>query len=590
MQKKKKKSKIKFDEYKVLLKYAKPDKHRIILACLALFILNTTSVLTGYLIGSSTEEITKGHLKISLIFLGCYALVEIISNAGSTIATYFLNKYQIKISRRIGYDTYEKTMALPAIAFEKMTSGEIINRVTNDTECILGLFQRIIFFISRLVGATVIYIYILFNSWEIALEIVLILILFYFILKKYRKEVKVVKKKTKESFDKFTNITVESIRGVREIRTLGVIDNLTRNVRKVISNLLDASLKNNYVQSKFDVEDSTIMMVLEVGSFVLCAILLYYGRITLTFFVAMTYYIYRFMYLLESVSDIVKMLEDVSVSLGRVNEILNNKLYKDVEYGIREIPEVKGYIKFDNVSFHYPKEANTLENFSVEFKPNMKIAIVGASGGGKTTIFNLLTRIFDPIKGKITLDGVNISNLTENCLRNSISIIRQEPFIFNRTILENFKMIDDNVSLEEVRHYCKLASIDDYIMSLPKKYDTLLGEGGVNLSGGQKQRIAIARTLLKRSKVILFDEATSALDNQTQDIVKDTISELAVDHTIIIIAHRLETIKDADIIYVIDKGKVIASGTHKSLIKNSKEYKALYQEKNEKKSLELFDK
>ena len=580
--KSKKKSKINLEEYKVIFKYAKEDKIKILIACLGLFILNTSSVFTGYFIGSSTEEITKGHLKMSLLFLLCYALIEICSNVGSSVASFFLNKYQIKISRKIGYDTYVKTMALPAIAFEKKTSGEIINRVTNDTESILGLFQQIIYFLSRFVGAIVIYIYILFNSWEIALEIFVIMFIFYFILKNYRKENKIVKKKTKESFDKFTNITVESIRGVREIRTLGVIDNLTRNVRKIISNLLDSSLKNNYVQKKFDVEASFIMLLLEVGSFVLSAILLYYGKVTLTFFIAMTYYIYRFMYLLESVSDIVKTLEDVSVSLGRVNEILNNKLYKDVEYGIREIPDVKGYIKFDNVSFHYPKEANTLENFSVEFKPNMKIAIVGASGGGKTTIFNLLTRIFDPIKGKITLDGVNISNLTERCLRKNISIIRQEPFIFNRTILENFKMIDDNISLDEVRHYCKLASIDDYIMSLPKKYDTLLGEGGVNLSGGQKQRIAIARTLLKRSKVILFDEATSALDNQTQDIVKDTISELAHDHTIIIIAHRLETIKDADIIYVIDNGKVIASGTHKSLIKNSKEYKALYQEKKAK--------
>ena len=580
--KSKKKPKINLEEYKVILKYAKEDKIKILIACLGLFILNTSSVFTGYFIGSSTEEITKGHLKMSLLFLLLYALIEICSNVGSSVASFFLNKYQIKISRKIGYDTYVKTMALPAIAFEKKTSGEIINRVTNDTESILGLFQQIIYFLSRFVGAIVIYIYILFNSWEIALEIFVIMFIFYFILKNYRKENKIVKKKTKESFDKFTNITVESIRGVREIRTLGVIDNLTRNVRKIISNLLDSSLKNNYVQKKFDVEASFIMLLLEVGSFVLSAILLYYGKVTLTFFIAMTYYIYRFMYLLESVSDIVKTLEDVSVSLGRVNEILNNKLYKDVEYGIREIPDVKGYIKFDNVSFHYPKEANTLENFSVEFKPNMKIAIVGASGGGKTTIFNLLTRIFDPIKGKITLDGVNISNLTESCLRKNISIIRQEPFIFNRTILENFKMIDDNISLDEVRHYCKLASIDDYIMSLPKKYDTLLGEGGVNLSGGQKQRIAIARTLLKRSKVILFDEATSALDNQTQDIVKDTISELAHDHTIIIIAHRLETIKDADIIYVIDNGKVIASGTHKSLIKNSKEYKALYQEKKAK--------
>ena len=306
------------------------------------------------------------------------------------------------------------------------------------------------------------------------------------------------------------------------------------------------------------------------------------GIIPLSFFIAMTYYIYRFASLLDSTVDFYKNIESVSVSLERVGDILNNKLYKDVEYGVRELNNPEGVIRFNDVTFHYPKEKDVLKGFNVEFRPNMKIAIVGSSGGGKTTIFNLLTRLFDPIKGKITLDGVNLVNLTEKSLRDNISIIRQDPFIFNKTILENFKIIDDNLTLEEIRHYCKLASIDDYIMSLPKKYETIIGEGGVNLSGGQKQRIAIARTLVKKSKVILFDEATSALDNETQDIVKDTISELVSDHTVIIIAHRLETIIDADIIYVIDSGKVIDAGTHKQLLKRCEYYKKLYKNSDNK--------
>jgi ATP-binding cassette subfamily B protein len=252
---------------------------------------------------------------------------------------------------------------------------------------------------------------------------------------------------------------------------------------------------------------------------------------------------------------------------------------------VRELNNPEGIIRFKDVTFHYPKESDVLKDFNVEFRPNMKIAIVGSSGGGKTTIFNLLTRLFDPIKGKITIDGVNISSLTETSLRNNISIIRQDPFIFNKTILENFLIIDDSLTLEEIRHYCKLASIDDYIMTLPKKYNTLLGEGGVNLSGGQKQRLAIARTLVKKSKIILFDEATSALDNETQDIVKDTITHLVPDHTILIIAHRLETIIDADIIYVIDNGKVVDAGTHKQLLKRCKYYKKLYHDRENKTSI-----
>ena len=179
-------------------------------------------------------------------------------------------------------------------------------------------------------------------------------------------------------------------------------------------------------------------------------------------------------------------------------------------------------------------------------------------------------------KGEITLDGVNIKNLTEDSLRNNISIIRQEPFIFNRTIYENFKILDPKVTKEQVKEYCKLTCIDCYIQSLPNGYDTLLGEGGVNLSGGQKQRLSIARTLLKKSKVILFDEATSALDNESQEIIKKTIDNLSKNHTVIIIAHRLSTIIDSDVIHVIKAGKVYATGVHRDLIKTCDYYRKLY--------------
>ena len=157
-----------------------------------------------------------------------------------------------------------------------------------------------------------------------------------------------------------------------------------------------------------------------------------------------------------------------------------------------------------------------------------------------------------------------------------ISIIRQEPFIFNRTIKENFLLLNKDLTLDQIRKYTKLAYLDDYIMSLPDQYDTLLGESGVNLSGGQKQRLSIARTLAKESKVILFDEATSALDNESQAYIKQAIDNLVKDHTVVIVAHRLSTIIDADIIYVIDKGKIADKGTHEELLKTSKIYKKLY--------------
>ena len=304
------------------------------------------------------------------------------------------------------------------------------------------------------------------------------------------------------------------------------------------------------------------------------------GQTSVAFMVAMTWYIYRFTNLVYNITSFTKTLERLSVSMDRIAEILNNKLYKDVEFGVSEV-NGNGVVEFKGVTFKYPNENRlVLDNVNIKFENNKKIAIVGASGEGKSTIFNLITRLFDPTKGTITIDGVNIQKLTEKSLRQNVSIIRQEPFIFNRTIKENFELIDPKASLESIRKYCKLASIDDYIMSLPKQYNTLLGEGGVNLSGGQKQRLAIARTLLKKSKIILFDEATSALDNESQEIVKDTIDNLVDDHTIIIVAHRLTTIVNADVIYVIEKGKVIAEGTHDELLKSCKEYQKLYKKEN----------
>ena len=268
----------------------------------------------------------------------------------------------------------------------------------------------------------------------------------------------------------------------------------------------------------------------------------------------------------------------MTVSLKRIDEILNNKLYEDEKFGLKEINDESCEIEFKNVKFKYRKEDKDLilKGLTMKLEPNKKIAIVGKSGNGKSTLFNLLLRYFDSTSGTIKINGVNIKELSEKSLRDNISVIRQAPYLFNTSIMDNFKIVKEDVTLEEVRNVCKKAYIDDYIMSLPDKYDTLIGEGGVNLSGGQKQRIAIARTLLKDTKVILFDEATSALDNESQEYIKKTIDNLVDTHTIIIVAHRLSTIMDADQIFVIDKGKVALSGTHKELMMESSIYKKLY--------------
>ena len=466
---------------------------------------------------------------------------------------------------------------LPAYAYEKTSSGEVINRIVSDADSLSFAFSRLVALISSLTASLVVLVYIFINSWVLGIEIVIFVGLLYLVISKYDPMLINVHKERKKSQDKFTSLVNESIRGIREIKTLGVKNNLISNMKEIVTSVFNKSKEEIDIQKSFNIKTRFLKSTLEVGVFATCVILLYYKSISLTFFVAMTYYVYRYTWLIENINDLTQTYQKVIVSISRVNDILENRIYDDEKFGIKELNKVNGIIQFKDVTFAYPDEEKLLDNFNLSIFPNKKVAIVGSSGSGKSTLFNLLTRIFDPLEGEITIDGVNIQDLTEESLRKHISIIRQEPFVFNRSIKDNFKIINNKITISEIRKYTKMAYLDDYIMSLPKKYDTVLGEGGVNLSGGQKQRLSIARTLSKGSEIILFDEATSALDNTSQEYIKKTIDNLVKNHTVVIVAHRLSTIMDADIIHVVSNGKIVASGRHNELLNSSNIYRELYE-------------
>lgn len=560
-----------------IIKLIKEDKWKLIVSGILIFLCGLTGIFTGYLNGAAVEAITNSNINLAIMYLIMYFFIGVlIGTILSGLANSMLLKIESKLTRKLGFNTYKKALNLPAIAFEEMSSGEIINRITNDADSLSFTFGKMINMISSIVTALVILVYVFFNSWIVGLILIIFLIILYFIIKKYTPLLKDAHKERKTTQDSFTSLANESIRGIREIKTLGIKEQLINNAKKSIDNIFKVSKKEIDLETRFNIVISLLKEVLEVGVFIICIILLYYKQITLTFFIAMTYYIYRYMWFIECLNDFTETYQKVSVSLDRVNEILENQKFNDVVFGNTDIKNMKGIIKFKDVSFSYPNEEKVLDDFNLIIEPNKKIAIVGASGQGKSTLFNLITRLFDANAGTISIDDVNILDISEECLRKNVSIIRQEPFIFNRTILENFKIIDENIKLKDVKKYVKEAYLDEYIESLPKKYDTLLGEGGVNLSGGQKQRLAIARTLAKNSKIILFDEATSALDNNSQEFIKKSIDNLVKNHTVVIVAHRLSTIIDADVIYVIDKGRVIASGTHNQLLTSCDYYKNLY--------------
>lgn len=565
-------------EFRPLIKLIGNDKKKLIIASILIFISGIATIFTGYLNGAAVEAITNLEVKNALIFLGIYFLIEItLDGIVVHTANSMLYKIESALTRKLGFFTYKKTIDLPSVAFEEKSSGEIINRVTQDADSLSFAFGRLLNLVSSLVSSLIIIIYVFINSWIIGLEIIFLVGLLFIIISIYNPKLKEIHKERKQEQDKFTSLVTESVRGIREIKTLGIKNSLISDMIEIIKMIYNKSSKETDIQKQFNVITRFLKSVLEVGVFVTCVILLYYKQINLTFFIAMTYYVYRYMWLIENLNDLTQTYQKTVVAIGRVNEILENKLYEDEKFGDKELKNVKGEIEFKNAYFAYPNEENTLKGLNLKLEPNKKIAVVGKSGQGKSTLFNLLTRIFDLKEGDLLLDNVNIKDLSEESLRKNISIIRQEPFIFNKTIKENFMLIDKDITLEEIRKYSKMAYIDDYIMSLPNQYDTVLGEGGVNLSGGQKQRLSIARTLCKKSKIILFDEATSALDNNSQEYVKKAIDNLVKDHTVVIVAHRLSTIMDADIIHVIDKGKVVASGKHNYLLDNNKIYKNLYE-------------
>ena len=563
-------------------KYFRHEKKLLIKSFIFIFISSFLGVAYGYLIGEATEYATEGHFFIAVLTLLFYLLLALLDNLiFDRLGKISMKKACSNTMERISYDVYYKVGLLPARAFEEKTSGELINRVVSDSSTITETFQQFIRVITTLFTALLIFIYVLFNSWIVAIEIVLYFALFYMFSNNFLPLIKETQKEISNEKDNTVAEVNETIRGIREIRALGIRKSINNTVKKIINITFIKTRKQMVDEENYYSATYSLGNGLEVIVFITCIILMSLGKSDIGFFIAMTYYIYRFTFLVEWVMNLSSSVQKMRVAIERVDEILGNKLYPDITFGTLNKTDIVGNIEFKNVTFAYSKEeGNVLTDFNLTLPSNKKIAIVGKSGQGKSTIFNLLLRYFEPQQGVILIDNYLINDFSEDAFHQNIAIIRQDPFIFNKTILENFHILDPYLSLRKIRKAWKLAERDDYIMSLPDKYDTKIGEGGVNLSGGQKQRLAIARALLKDSRIILFDEATSALDNENQSKIKQAIDNLVENHTIIIVAHRLSTIIDADIIYLIDNSKVVASGTHKELLKNNETYKTLYTSEN----------
>ena len=569
----------KLKHFKIFWNYIKDDKLKLLFYIILVGLSYLPALISVYFWGIAVEALVAKNLANFTLYLAIYEGIYIIFYTFLQIPRDYLYTYfEIKFTKNVSIDLYKKIDNLPAIAFEEVGVGEFINRLYTDPDRVMELLAKIVRLICKAIVVIVVMIIALQISFILFLEIIFLAIIMGFISTKFFPKIKKSQENIKKESDAYVKVATENITGIREIKSLGITSIIEENISKVIHKLFNHTAKVRKYERWYYALNNLAYFLIQFLILFTTGKAFLEGTISLSIFLMMETYIWRIDEVVESISDFGVSFNKVTVSLKRINEILNNKLYQDEKYGNQVLNNAKGIIEFKNVRFKYKENENyTLNNLNLKITPHKKIAIVGKSGNGKSTIFNLLLRYFDPTKGEITLDEINLKDLTKESLRNNISIIRQSPFIFNLSILDNFKLVKPDVTLENVRSFCKKAYIDDYIMSVPEQYNTIIGEGGINLSGGQKQRLAIARTLLLNTKIILFDEATSALDNESQEFIKKTIDNLVKDHTIIIVAHRLSTIMDADEIHVIEQGKLIASGPHQELLKTCKSYQTLYQ-------------
>ena len=567
------------NSFKLIFHYLKEDKVKMILLVILMICNYIPDLCCPIFIGKALEFLLLKKYALFVKYLVLYFSGYVIVYGVLLIPRLILyNKLQMSFINKVCKDMYNKYQNLPAIAFEKAGVGELINRLSSDPDRVLDLLNQLVKMILKIIMALIIVIVSFKISVFIGIEITIFAIIMGIISSKYFPVIKSTQKEIKKESDKLIKRATENLTGIREIKALGIKNNMINLINNDIDNYCNKSLKINRYESVYNGLNNIVYYVLQFIILLTCGYLFIKGHIVYSVLMMVHTYIWRIDEVAETLSSFGVNYNKVKVSLSRIDEVVNNKIFKDEIYGDISLNNTKGNVTFKNVSFKYTKKENlTLDNLSLNIKTNQKTAIVGRSGNGKTTIFNLLLRYFDVTSGKVLIDGVDIKDLTEESLRKTISCVRQNPFLFNMSIFENFKIVKPDITLKEVKEVCKRAYIDEYIESLPKKYNTIIGEGGINLSGGQKQRLAIARTLLLNTKIILFDEATSALDNESQKYIKMTIDDLTKDHTIIIIAHRLSTIIDADEILVIENGKLESKGNHKDLLKKSKVYKGLYE-------------
>lgn len=573
-----KKIKNNFKELKTNLKmswyFVREEKLYFIILVILSLMLAGLSFIIPMLSAQLLLKLTDGLLKDLMLVAIIIFFIEILRN----VILYFFRKifelYSIKATTNAQIKMFEETLKIKTAVIEDNTTGMFIDRINNDTEDIINTFSNLCsVFINMISNAGVFLAVFVINKYMFIYFVLSFIVIA--VIENKRNNIYYERTKKLRLIDeKKTGLISEIVRGLQDIKLLNAQSGILKRTRRQLKDINDERIGIVKVTSNFQFISGSVSDLFDVIFYALGCLLVYLNSLTIANFVIIYTYKSRIENLLSFYNSFSMHVRNFNLSATRVFEVIGNTFDKESDKG-KNINRINGKIEFKNVSFAYDKD-NVLNNISFTINKGERIGFVGSSGSGKSTIFKLLTKLYSLNEGKILIDGEDINNISNKTLRKNISLISQNPYIFNFSILDNLKIGNLDASNDEVIESCKKADIYDVIMDLDDKFNTFVGEGGVMLSGGEKQRLAIARTLLTKSNIILFDEATSALDNVTQDKVQKAIYGLDKDKTILIIAHRLSTINKCDRIVVVDDGNIVDIGTHKELYKRCSKYRELY--------------
>ena len=567
-----------FKNYALIFPYAKPYWFRALIAVVITIPVGMMDAVIAWSLKPFmdvvlVEKQTGWTMYIPLLIVVFSVLQALFTYIATYMNTWVGNKIALDIKRKL----FNKLLRSDAAFFDKSNSGDILFRFNNDAESACsGLLSNMKMFTTRFFSSLSLIAVLFYNSWQLAIVAVVVMFGALYPLTRVRKRLKKVVSKDANAIATLMTHYNEAFSGNRIITAYNLYDFCKAKFIDAVNNIFSLGVQ---MVTKIGIITPIMHVISSFG----IAFVIWFGSylivnhdITVGNFAS---FITSLVMLYNPIKSIGNNYNGVIFSLmavERVFEKLNSiPTIRNCE-NAKKIEHCKGNICYKDVMFEYTKDKPVLKNVNLNIKAGQTIALVGNSGGGKTTISSLLPRFYDVKSGTITLDGINIKDLDLDCLRDNIAIVFQDNFLFCGTIRENILFGRENVSEEQLQKAIHSACLDEFISTLKDGLDTQIGERGVLLSGGQKQRIAIARAFIKNAPILILDEATSALDNKSEAVVQQAIDNLMKDRTVLVIAHRLSTVRNADCIVVINDGQIVEKGSHDELLKKKGAYAALY--------------